>query len=124
MADSTISQLEQLASFMALLDTGKMDSILESVATRIAGSGARDISDAIEQIKASGEDPDKYLPVSRTYTRQRQQRARDELSRLKAEQELRHAEELHQVKLARLNAGTQGLQAAADLVSAATPDES
>lgn len=99
-----IEDIERIAVTLAALDTGKLDSLYDALATRIAGTGARDIAEAIETIRAAGEDPTKYIPVARSYQRQQQM-----------EQRLRHAQEKHELDMRKAHDELQRMENATKL---------
>src|SRR5690606_7403170 len=74
-----LEDINQIAVTMATLDHSHMDSLYDALATRIAGTGAKDVAEAIESIRAAGEDPGKFIPVARSYQRQQQLAQRNAL---------------------------------------------
>lgn len=113
-----LEDINQIAVTMATLDHSHMDSLYDALATRIAGTGAKDVAEAIESIKAAGEDPGKYIPVARSYQRQQQLAQRNALAQAEMEQRIRHAEELHQLELRRLASEVERYEAATSTVKA------
>ena len=114
---TTLEQIESIISLSASLDNGQMDDVYSALATRIAGQGAKDLAEAITELQTAGVDPDKFIPVSRSYARHR----REELKLRIEEQKLRHAEEMHQVQLRKSSAGAKVIEAQADKLSKPKP---
>lgn len=107
---TTLEQIESIIALSASFDNGHMDDVYAALATRIAGQGAKDLAEAITELQTAGVDPDKFIPVARSYNRHRRE-----------EQKLRHADEIHQAQLRKLNAGAKAIEAQADKLTRPKP---
>jgi hypothetical protein len=98
--------IESLVALAERLDAPKLDELYTALAQRISGSGASQIAEAVGELKSMGIDPDKYIAVPRSYTRNKREAARMEQDKLDREQARAHQAKLQDIEIQRLNNGT------------------
>lgn len=68
---SHIQQIEQLMGLAASIDSGKYDTLIDALATRVSAQGAKDIAEAVETL--GPENASLYIPISRSAYRAKQE---------------------------------------------------
>lgn len=96
---SALGDIQDLLQLSASIDSGQMDEIYSALAQRIAGQGAKDIAEATELIRDAGDDPAKFIPVSRTYVRNQERARRLAIKEAEAAQKLKHEQEIHEMNM-------------------------
>lgn len=116
-----MSDMSQLQELMALAQSGnaiKLDGIVEALSTQIQAKAMGDIAEAFTLISDSGQNPRDFISVPVSVIRARQAQQRMELAAQREAQQLKHAQELHELELRRLTASVSVLESsAADLAT-------
>ncbi len=97
---SNIAQLQELAAVAQSFNSSdEMENLVNAISQQVSAGAAAKLGDAIQSIRDAGEDPSDYIPRSRSAIRAKQAEARMAQQDAAHEQQLRHAEELHQLRI-------------------------
>lgn len=119
---SGINQLEQLAQ-LAQSFTNQLDisGLIDSISQQVSAQSASTIASAVGELTDAGLDPKDYIATPRSTMKAKQHQLRLDIEQAKAQQQLRHEQEIHALELRKFEAEIKVREAQASRMSTPVP---